>query len=403
LEGVNNIEELNIEELFDEDGNAIDSLDGLFYGYYVDDVVRYSNARKAGLELEDAVYTGIKVGEGNQLNHWTWDVQAAKEYLDMIENGVDVVYEKIVDERVSTGIDETKIDTLTQEILSSDSFLARSFIDNEHYKLALEGKDPDGNDALHLKESPWLAYDVKEPGSFEEWKKAKAYLNDKIKNGENKIEIRTILDLYGAFEPSLLSSPIRKAGMTYPLYFLPGAKVNDVIGVIALPQDSLDHLKELNKATGNHLQIDESSDALFDEEGRKTLFDFKEGEMPLEFKLLSVNYADGEKSLSSLNELIDWYNGEVEKGELGAVELAARFQQQFTLIHPLTDYNGRISRLLMDYILQSNGLTPSFLDDTLGDTWFMPEQWVGEVKEGVERSEDVLQGEMDVESGESGG
>ena len=51
-------------------------------------------------------------------------------------------------------------------------------------------------------------------------------------------------------------------------------------------------------------------------------------------------------------ELLQWYNE--NNGLIYPVELAAKFHTKFTSIHPFADGNGRMARLLMNYILQSN-------------------------------------------------
>jgi Fic family protein len=53
---------------------------------------------------------------------------------------------------------------------------------------------------------------------------------------------------------------------------------------------------------------------------------------------------------SLMKKLIGWYNE--NKDQLHAVELAAKFHTKFTTVHPFADGNGRIARLLMNYILQ---------------------------------------------------
>jgi len=53
-----------------------------------------------------------------------------------------------------------------------------------------------------------------------------------------------------------------------------------------------------------------------------------------------------------MKELIDWY--EANKNLVHPIELAAKFHTKFTTIHPFADGNGRIARLLMNYILQMN-------------------------------------------------
>ena len=53
-----------------------------------------------------------------------------------------------------------------------------------------------------------------------------------------------------------------------------------------------------------------------------------------------------------LNEFIKWYNK--NKANLHPVELAALVHLKFVSIHPFTDGNGRISRILMNFILNKN-------------------------------------------------
>jgi len=53
-----------------------------------------------------------------------------------------------------------------------------------------------------------------------------------------------------------------------------------------------------------------------------------------------------------LNEFSEWY--QKEKNKLHPVELAALVHLRFVTIHPFTDGNGRISRLMMNFILKKN-------------------------------------------------
>jgi Fic family protein len=52
-----------------------------------------------------------------------------------------------------------------------------------------------------------------------------------------------------------------------------------------------------------------------------------------------------------MKKLIDWYNENTEL--IHPVELASKFHTKFTTIHPFADGNGRMARLLMNYILQT--------------------------------------------------
>lgn len=60
----------------------------------------------------------------------------------------------------------------------------------------------------------------------------------------------------------------------------------------------------------------------------------------------------------AMYDLLNWFHEEEDKKELSAVELAALFHYKFVLIHPFDDGNGRIARLLMNYVLLSNNLPP---------------------------------------------
>jgi Fic family protein len=52
-------------------------------------------------------------------------------------------------------------------------------------------------------------------------------------------------------------------------------------------------------------------------------------------------------------DFFKWYNG--HKGNTHAVELAALVHLKFVTIHPFGDGNGRVSRLMMNHVLNRNG------------------------------------------------
>lgn len=66
-------------------------------------------------------------------------------------------------------------------------------------------------------------------------------------------------------------------------------------------------------------------------------------------------YASPEETPALMTDLIDWYNTEEEKGQLSPIELAALFHYRYIRIHPFEDGNGRIARLLVNYILSRHG------------------------------------------------
>lgn len=70
------------------------------------------------------------------------------------------------------------------------------------------------------------------------------------------------------------------------------------------------------------------------------------------------HYASPEETPIQMGDLIDWFRTEEEKGELHPVALAALLHYKFVRIHPFDDGNGRLSRLLMNYVLVKNNLPP---------------------------------------------
>ncbi|MFH1199830.1 MAG: Fic family protein, partial [Candidatus Micrarchaeota archaeon] len=54
-----------------------------------------------------------------------------------------------------------------------------------------------------------------------------------------------------------------------------------------------------------------------------------------------------------MRELLEWYRS--NDGLIQSVELAAKFHTKFTTVHPFADGNGRMARLLMNYVLQAHG------------------------------------------------
>lgn len=66
-------------------------------------------------------------------------------------------------------------------------------------------------------------------------------------------------------------------------------------------------------------------------------------------------YASPEETSTLMTDLVDWYNYAENSGEYTPVELAALFHYRYIRIHPFEDGNGRIARLLVNYILARHG------------------------------------------------
>jgi Fic family protein len=76
------------------------------------------------------------------------------------------------------------------------------------------------------------------------------------------------------------------------------------------------------------------------------------------------HYASPIETPALMAELIEWYRQEEAKNELHPVILAALLHYKFVRIHPFDDGNGRISRLLMNYVLLKNNLPPIIIKST---------------------------------------
>lgn len=66
-------------------------------------------------------------------------------------------------------------------------------------------------------------------------------------------------------------------------------------------------------------------------------------------------YASPEETPGLMADLVDWYNAEEQAGKLSPVELAALFHYRYIRIHPFEDGNGRIARLMVNFILSRHG------------------------------------------------
>lgn len=67
------------------------------------------------------------------------------------------------------------------------------------------------------------------------------------------------------------------------------------------------------------------------------------------------DYASPEETPALMSDLVHWYNEEEQRGEMHPVDLAILFHYRYIRIHPFEDGNGRIARLLVNYILTRHG------------------------------------------------
>lgn len=62
-------------------------------------------------------------------------------------------------------------------------------------------------------------------------------------------------------------------------------------------------------------------------------------------------YASPEETSALMTDLVNWYNDAEQNGNYTPIQLAALFHYRYIRIHPFEDGNGRIARLLVNFIL----------------------------------------------------
>ncbi|MFB6455438.1 Fic family protein [Chitinophaga sp. Hz27] len=70
------------------------------------------------------------------------------------------------------------------------------------------------------------------------------------------------------------------------------------------------------------------------------------------------HYTSPDATPAEMQDMVDWYRKEEEGGGLHPVQLAALLHYRFVRMHPFDDGNGRMSRLLMNYVLLRHNYPP---------------------------------------------
>ena len=65
-----------------------------------------------------------------------------------------------------------------------------------------------------------------------------------------------------------------------------------------------------------------------------------------------------EETPAKMHDLINWYRSEIQKDDVNAILLASEFHYKFVRIHTFDDGNGRLARVLMNFILMQFGFPP---------------------------------------------
>lgn len=70
-------------------------------------------------------------------------------------------------------------------------------------------------------------------------------------------------------------------------------------------------------------------------------------------------FASPEETPAKMADLMDWYKEESVKEDVNPILLAIEFHYRFIRIHPFDDGNGRLARLLMNFVLMQFGYPPA--------------------------------------------
>lgn len=72
-------------------------------------------------------------------------------------------------------------------------------------------------------------------------------------------------------------------------------------------------------------------------------------------------FATPEETPLLMGELIEWYRQKKEEQDVNPIILAGEFHYKFIRIHPFDDGNGRLARILMNFILMQYGFPPAII------------------------------------------
>jgi fido (protein-threonine AMPylation protein) len=69
-------------------------------------------------------------------------------------------------------------------------------------------------------------------------------------------------------------------------------------------------------------------------------------------------FASPSETPMRMHGLVGWLQAALSGSKLHPIEVAAKLHYDFVLIHPFDDGNGRVARLLLNYVLLRAGFTP---------------------------------------------
>ncbi len=72
-------------------------------------------------------------------------------------------------------------------------------------------------------------------------------------------------------------------------------------------------------------------------------------------------FASPEETPAKMNDLMSWYNENIKSKDVHPIVFATEFHYRFIRIHPFDDGNGRLARLLMNFILMQKAYPPAII------------------------------------------
>lgn len=81
-------------------------------------------------------------------------------------------------------------------------------------------------------------------------------------------------------------------------------------------------------------------------------------------------FAEPEETEAEMTALMDWYKEKKTSNDIHPVVLASQFHYRFIRIHPFDDGNGRIARLVMNFILMMYGFPPVIIKTEDKENYF---------------------------------
>jgi Fic family protein len=109
-------------------------------------------------------------------------------------------------------------------------------------------------------------------------------------------------------------------------------------------------------------------------------------------------YATPEETPAKMTALVSWYNENVVSKEVNPVVLASLFHHKFVEIHPFDDGNGRMTRILTNFILMKFGYPISVIKNENKKSYYaaLSQADIGEVLPFVELMSETINHSLDI-------